>query len=71
MKSKVAKDMSKVYRNTPTVDLIKNRQRKSYQAKQLHGVIGYWSRKELARLNYMISQIDAELEARAMQNPLF
>jgi len=69
--NKVAKDMSKVYGNTPTIDLIKNRQRKKYEADKLHGIHGYWSKKELDRLNHMIAQIDVELACRAAQRPLF
>jgi len=68
---KLAKDMSKVYRFTSTVDLIRNRQRKLYQVSKLYGVDGYWTKKEIQRLKFMIDQIDVELAARASQMPLF
>jgi len=66
-----AKDMSKVYRNTPTIDLIKNRGRKLRQLIKLNQLNGYWAKKDRARLNHMIDQIEVELEARKLQQPLF
>jgi len=69
--NKLAKDMSKVYRSTPTIDLIKNKGRKLLRVQRLYGVDGYWVKKEIARLKYMIDQIDVELSARAAQLPLF
>jgi len=68
---KPAKDMSKVYRSTSTADLIKNRNRKTVQLFRVSQLTGYWAKKDCARLAHMISQIDAELEARALQQPLF
>jgi len=69
--NKVAKDMSKVYRNTPTIDLLRNRSRKLNQMAKASWMSGYWARKEVMRLAYMIDQIDAELACRAAQQPLF
>jgi len=68
---KMAKDMAKVYFNTPTIDLLKNRSRKVVQLENLRKVDGYWSKKDIARLAHMIDQIDAVLAARAAQEPLF
>jgi len=69
--NKLAKDMSKVYRNTPTIELIRNRTRKSYELLKLKNVTGYWAQKDRARLAHMIDQIDAELASRAARQPLF
>lgn len=68
---KLAKDMSSVYRNTPTIDLIKNKGRKMRQLLQARQYNTYFAKKDRARLQYMIDQIDAELDARALQKPLF
>jgi len=69
--NKLAKDMSKVYRNTSSAELVRNRMKKTallYRVKQMHT---YWAKKEVARLEHMIKQIDVELAARAAQQPLF
>jgi len=68
---KISKDMAKVYRNTPTIELIRNRTRKSYELLKLKNVTGYWAQKERSRLEHMVKQLDAELAARAAQQPLF
>jgi len=69
--NKLAKDMSKVYRNTPTIDLIKNRGRKMLALMRAQQEWGYFAKKEVARLQYQIAQIDAEIAARDAQMPLF
>lgn len=69
--NKLAKDMSKVYRNTPTIDLIKNRGRKMCKLMIARQYNTYFAKKDRARLEYQIHQIDVELEARALQKPLF
>jgi len=69
--NKTSKDMSKVYRNTSSPDLIKNRMKKRFRAENLKKEHGYWAKKEVARLENMIAQIDAELECRAGLNRLF
>jgi len=66
-----AKDMYKVYSRTPTIDLIKNRNRKSLELYRLKGQTGYWAKKDRARLEHMIRQIDAVIAARQAQVPLF
>jgi len=66
-----AKDMSKVYRNTPTIDLIKNKGRKLRRLQKISGYNTYFAKKDRARLQYLLDQIDVELEARALQQPLF
>lgn len=66
-----AKDMYKVYSKTPTIDLIKNRNKKIAQLRRLHGVEGYFVKKERARLEHMIGNIDAVIESRKLQEPLF
>jgi len=65
-----AKDMYKVYSRTSTIDLIKNRNRKLAQLHRLDGIRGYFTDKERNRLVHMIKQIDAVIEARALQIPL-
>jgi len=69
--NKLAKDMSKVYRNTPTIDLIKNKGRKLRKLHQAEQYNTYFAKKDRARLRYQIDQIDAELACRAAQEPLF
>jgi len=69
--NKIAKDMSKVYAGTSTAALIKNRHGKAVAFYRLNAEDGYWAKKERARIMYMLKQIDAELEARALQIPLF
>jgi len=69
--NKVAKDMSKVYRNTTTEDLVRNRLRKQVELYHAARLPTYWAKKEVARLQHMINQIDIELAARALQQPLF
>jgi len=69
--NKTAKDMSKVYRYTSTFDLIRNRSRKIVELQRWHKKGGYWSKKAIARLEYHIRQIDAEIACRADQQPLF
>jgi len=66
-----AKDMYKVYSRTSTVDLIKNRNRKYIQWRNLTHERGYWAIKERNRLQHMINQIDAVIAAREAQQPLF
>jgi len=66
-----AKDMYKVYAKTSTIDLMKNRSRKIAQLEKLKAIDGYWARKDIDRLAHMIHQIDAVIEARALQEPLF
>jgi len=69
--NKIAKDMSKVYRNTSTLDLIRNQMLKRHELSRVIGVPSYWAKKEVLRLEYMIHQIDVELAAREAQEPLF
>jgi len=69
--NKLAKDMSKVYRNTSTIDLIRNRSRKVVEMEKARSMGGYWAKKDVSRLAHMIYQIDAELACRAAQKPLF
>jgi len=66
-----AKDMYKVYAKTSTIDLLKNRARKVNQLRTMEKFTGYWTKKERARLEHMIKQIDAVIEMRALQEPLF
>jgi len=66
-----AKDMYKVYSRTSTEDLIKNRHKKLIAQYRLHDQHGYWAKKERARLQYLISQIDAVIQSRVDQSPLF
>lgn len=68
---KVAKDMSRVYHNTPTIELIKNKGRKQLELMRAEQQGGYFGRKEALRIKHMIMQIDAVLAARAAQQPLF
>jgi len=68
---KLAKDMSNVYRNTPTIDLIGNKGRKELALMRARRAGGYFGKKEVARLEYQIAQIDAVLASRAAQSPLF
>jgi len=65
-----AKDMWKVYSRTSTIDLIKNKNRKLVQLHRLAGIDGYFVKKEVARLQHMISAIDAVIQSRVDQNPL-
>lgn len=69
--NKISKDMRKVYRNTPTIELIRNKGRKQLALIRASQMDGYWARKEVTRLVDMIGQIDAELRYRAAQKPLF
>lgn len=69
--NKIAKDMSKVYRNTPTIDLIKNKGRKMRKLMVAQQYNTYFAKKDRVRLQYQIDQIDAELACRAAQKPLF
>jgi len=69
--NKTAKDMSKVYRNTSTIDLIKNKGKKLRQLHKAQEYNTYFAKKDRARLQHMIDQIDVELAARAAQEPLF
>jgi len=66
-----AKDMYKVYSKTSTIDLIKNCSRKKAQLWRLGDLNGYWVKKERARLQAMITQIEAVIESRKLQEPLF
>jgi len=66
-----AKDMYKVYSKTPTIDLIKNKGRKLRQLQKAEQYNSYFAKKDRARLRHMIDQIDAVLEARKLQLPLF
>jgi len=66
-----AKDMYLVYSKTATVDLIKNKFRKQYELAKLAGLNSYWARKEKARLEYLIKQIDAVIQSRVDQVKLF
>jgi len=66
-----AKDMYKVYSRTSTMDLIANKHRKINELTKVAGIPSYWARKDAARLVHMIRQIDAILEARRLQDPLF
>jgi len=67
----ISKDMRKVYQGTSTIDLIKNKGKKVRQLQKISGYNTYFAKKDRARLIDMIDQIDAELEARAAQQPLF
>jgi len=69
--NQVAKDMSKVYRNTPTDNLKKNLGRKMHERNQLYGKSNYWAKKERARLDHMIMQLEAEITSRKLQMLLF
>jgi len=66
-----AKDMYKVYSRTSTIDLIKNRHRKTVELFRASQHSGYWFKKECARLEHLISQIDAEIQSRVDQEPIF
>lgn len=69
--NKVAKDMAKVYRNTPTIDLIRNKGRKQLELLKVEKIKAMWAQREVRRLRWMIHQIDVELESRALQGSLF
>jgi len=69
--NKPAKDMSKVYRNTSTIELIRNKGKKQLEISRAQKIPSYWAKKEVARLSHMIKQIDAELASRAAQKPIF
>jgi len=69
--NKIAKDMRKVYQNTSTIDLIKLKGKKIRQLQKISGYNTYFAKKDRLRLIHMIDQIDAELECRALQIPLF
>jgi len=69
--NKLAKDMSKVYFKTATIDLIKNKGRKTLALMRARREGGYFAKKEIARLEYQIAQIDAVLASRSAQFPLF
>jgi len=66
-----AKDMYKVYSKTSTVDLIKNRNKKIRELNKIRDMGGYWVKKDILRLVHYIAQIDAVIEARRLQEPLF
>jgi len=66
-----AKDMYRVYSKTSTVDLIKNRNKKIRELNKIRGLGGYWVKKDVLRLVHMIAQIDAVIESRRLQEPLF
>jgi len=68
---KIAKNMHKVYVNTPTINLIKNKGRKTLALMRARRQGGYLAKKEIARLEYQIAQIDAVLASRGAQFPLF
>jgi len=63
--------MRKVYQNTPTIDLIRNKGKKQLALMKVRDQRGYWAIKEQVRLSGMIAQIDAELACRAAQEPIF
>jgi len=69
--NKLAKDMSKVYFKTSTIDLIRNKGRKQLALYKAERAGGYFGRKEAERLRYQIAQIEAVLAERAAQTPLF
>lgn len=60
-------DMSRVYRNTSTVDLRYNRARKMIQLQKIDGREGWWNKRDSDRLRELIHQIDVELAARESQ----
>lgn len=66
-----AKDMHKIYAKTSTADLIKNCNRKKAQLWRLKGLDGYFVQKERNRLAHMIDQIEAVIQSRVDQQPLF
>lgn len=66
-----AKDMFTVYSKTSTIDLIRNKNKKQAELFKLKHITSYWAKKEKARLQHMINQIDAVIEARKLQMPLF
>jgi len=66
-----AKDMYLVYSKTATMDLIKNKFRKQHELAKLAGFNSYWAKKEKARLEYLIKQIDAVIQSRVDQVKLF
>jgi len=66
-----AKDMYLVYSKTSTMDLIKNKFRKQHELAKLSGFNSYWAKKEKARLEYLIKQIDAVIQSRVDQVKLF
>jgi len=66
-----AKDMYKVYSKTSTIDLIKNRNKKIREVSRIRDMGGYWVKKDILRLVHYIAQIDAVIEARRLQEPLF
>jgi len=59
-----AKDMHKVYAQTTTEALIRNQMKKMHALYHVRMERGYWARKECARLEYLMHQIDQELERR-------
>jgi len=66
-----AKDMYKVYSKTSTVDLIRNRNKKIRQLQGMSQYNTYWAKKDKKRLQHMIDQIEAVIEMRKLQQPLF
>jgi len=69
---KNTRDMMKVYENKSTMQLLILRSKKSNLLVSLMKWEGaYWARKEIARNEHYINQIDAVLAARALQEPTF
>jgi len=59
-----AKDMKKVYEGTSTENLIKNLHRKQVALYHVRMERGYWAKKECARLEYLMNQIEDEIGRR-------
>jgi len=59
-----AKDMHKIYAQTSTEALIRNQMKKMVALYHVRMERGYWARKECARLEYLMAQIEDELARR-------
>jgi len=66
------RDMSHVYRQTKTFDLMSNLARKEVELYRLRKKpLTYWIKKDIARVEHYIRQIEAELRSRRDQMQLF
>jgi len=66
----MAKDMSKVYFDMPTKQLLALRSKKHQRIERIEsGAAGYWVNRDLRELRQQVTWINAVLESRDCQVP--
>jgi len=65
------KEVSQIYKKMTEFELRKLRSKKVLEIAKIRKFYTYFGKRDIQRLAFQITRIDAELECRRLQEPLF